>query len=162
MSDAVSDASPLIVLAKTGLLHVLPSLFSAVLLPQAVADEIQAGPADDPLRLALPGCDWLRPVQLEPPISPLSAWQAGLGEAEVIEYARLHANLPVLLDDRAARRAAEALGLKVHGTVGLVAAATLRGRVESFSKSIADFKSAGLYISDSVVAMVEKALKRAR
>jgi predicted nucleic acid-binding protein len=160
MSDAVSDASPLIVLAKSNLLHILPGLFTRVFVPQAVADEVQAGPANDPLKLALPGCGWICPVRLEPLISPLSVWQAGSGEAEVIEYARLHGNLPVLLDDRAARRAAQALGLKVHGTVGLVAAATLLGKVQSFSKSIADLKAAGLYVSDSVTAAVEKGLKR--
>ena len=161
MSEVVSDASPLIVLAKANLLHILPSLFSRVIVPHSVVDEIQAGPADDPLKLALPGCDWICPVRLEPAISPLSVWQAGSGEAEVIEYARLHGNLPVLLDDRAARRAAESLGLKVHGTVGLVAAATRLGRVESFLKTIAKLKAAGLYISDSVVAAVEEGLRQA-
>src|SRR5438105_1460626 len=105
MSEVVSDASPLIVLAKANLLHILPGLFSRVLAPQAVIDEVRAGPADDPLKLALPGCGWICAVRLEPAISPLSVWQAGLGEAEVIEYARLHGKLPVLLDDRAARRA---------------------------------------------------------
>jgi predicted nucleic acid-binding protein len=112
------------------------------------------------LKLALPGCRWIFPVSLEPAISPLSIWQVGPGEAEVIEYARLQGNLPVLLDDRAARRAAEALGLKVHGTVALVAAATLLGQIESFAKSIADLKAAGLYVSDSVVAAVEKGLRQ--
>src|SRR6266487_5820822 len=109
MSDVVSNASPLIVLARADLLKILPALFSRVMVPQAVLDEIQAGPADDPMNQALPGCAWLSRVQLEPAISPLSTWQAGIGEAEVIEYARLHGTLPVLLDDRAARRAAEAL-----------------------------------------------------
>ena len=47
MSEVVSNASPLIVLAKADLLKILPALFSRVLVPQAVLDEIQAGPADD-------------------------------------------------------------------------------------------------------------------
>jgi hypothetical protein len=34
MSDVVSDASPLIVLAKANFLHILPSLFSRVLVPR--------------------------------------------------------------------------------------------------------------------------------
>ncbi len=84
MSEVVSNASPLIVLAKADLLKILPALFSRVLVPQAVLDEIQAGPADDSMKQALPGCRWLSPVQLEPAISPLSTWQTGLGEAEVL------------------------------------------------------------------------------
>ncbi len=161
MSDVVSNASPLIVLAKANLLHILPRLFSRVLVPEAVRDEVRAGPANDPLKLALPGCHWICSVRLDPAISPLSAWQAGCGEAEVIEEARLHGRLPVLLDDRAARRAAEALGLKVHGTVGLVAAATRLGHVESFAQSIADLQTAGLYVSKSVVTAVETGLRQA-
>ena len=101
-------------------------------------------------------------MRLEPPISPLSTWQTGRGEAEVIEYARLHGRLPVLLDDRAARRAAEALGIKVYGTLGLVAAATRVGQVESFAKAVAALRSAGLYLSDAVIAAVGKDLPSRR
>lgn len=112
MSPVVANASPLIVLAKADMVQVLAALFSPVLVPQAVRQEIEAGPAEDPMKLALPSCSWLAMVRLEPPLSPLAAWQLGRGEAEVIEYPRLHGNLPVLLDDRAARRAAEAWGCR--------------------------------------------------
>ena len=40
MSAAVSNASPLIVLAKANLLRLLPLVFFEVLLPQAVREEI--------------------------------------------------------------------------------------------------------------------------
>ncbi|MBM3884053.1 MAG: hypothetical protein FJ387_30835 [Verrucomicrobia bacterium] len=159
MIAVVSNASPLIVLAKAELLRVLPALFSQVLVPQAVLEEIEAGPAGDPLKQALPSCPWLAAVRLEPPISPLAVWQSGRGEAEVIEYARLHGNLPVLLDDRAARRAAEAIGLQVHGTVGLVAAAAKKGLVTSFSIATAALKKAGLYVSDEMITVLEKELR---
>ncbi|HXP62753.1 MAG TPA: hypothetical protein VN829_19795, partial [Dongiaceae bacterium] len=60
----VSNASPLIVLAKEDLLRILPALFPQVLVPQAVVDEIGAGPADDPMRLTLASCAWLVAVRL--------------------------------------------------------------------------------------------------
>lgn len=44
MSPVVSNTSPLIVLAKAGLLELLPGLFSEVIVPTAVNDEIMAGP----------------------------------------------------------------------------------------------------------------------
>jgi predicted nucleic acid-binding protein len=159
MTAVVSNTSPLIVLAKAELLHILPALFSQVLAPHAVFEEIAAGPVDDPLKLVLPSCSWLVEVRLEPPISPLAVWQSGRGEAEVIEYARLHGNLPVLLDDRAARRAAEALGLQVHGSLGLVAAAARKGLVASFPSAVATLKKAGLYVSDGIVEALEKELQ---
>ncbi len=158
MTTVVSNASPLIVLAKAGLLRLLPTLFSQVFVPGAVLDEIQAGPPSDPMKMMLPSCSWLVAVRLEPAISPLSIWQMGRGEAEVIEYARLHGNLPVLLDDRVARRAAEAVALKVYGTLGLLAAAVKRGDVESFSKNMAALKTAGLDASDEVIQALKNSL----
>jgi hypothetical protein len=60
-----------------------------------------AEPAPD-LELALPSCSWLAAVRLELLTLPLAVWQLGRGETEVIEYARLHGNLLVLVADPAA------------------------------------------------------------
>lgn len=108
MSPVASNTSPLIVLAKAGLLELLPGLFSEVIVPTAVSDEIMAGPVGDPMRQALPMHRWLRVVRLDPPLSPLAALQLGRGEAEAVEYARRQGNCAVLLDDRAGRRTAQA------------------------------------------------------
>ena len=53
MNGVVSNASPLIVLAKADLLWILPRLFAPVFLPQAVRAEIETGEADDPMRKSL-------------------------------------------------------------------------------------------------------------
>jgi len=50
MSTVVCNASPLIVLAKAKLLHVIPKIFERAFVPQAVLDEIAAGSSDDPIR----------------------------------------------------------------------------------------------------------------
>ena len=47
------DASPLIVLARIGLEDLPLSLTAQVVVPRPVAEEIQAGPAQDPARQAL-------------------------------------------------------------------------------------------------------------
>lgn len=158
MNGAVSNASPLIVLAKADLLWILPRLFSSVFLPQAVRAEIETGEVNDPMRNALGSCPWLAEVELVPPLSPLSQWQLGRGESEVIEYARLHANLVALLDDRAARRAAEALGVKVRGTLSVVAMAARRGHIPSFDMAAKALKAAGLYLSDDLIRAVSQSL----
>ena len=155
----VSNTSPLIVLAKAGLLDLLPKLFSELIIPQAVRDEIHSGPADDLMRLALPGCGWLRVVVLEPPLSPLAAMQLGRGEAEVIEYGRRQTDCTALLDDRAGRRAAQALGLRVFGTLSVAAIATQQGHIESFDDAVRRLRAAGLYTSDSVVETVRLGLR---
>jgi hypothetical protein len=159
MSSVVSNASPLIVLAKADLLWILPRLFSSVFLPEAVRAEIEGGDAEDPMKSLLASCSWLVGVELAPPLSPLSQWQLGRGESEVIEYARLHADVLALLDDRAARRAAEALGVKVHGTLGVVAMAVRQGHVPSFEAAARQLKAAGLYVNDDVVKAVSQGLQ---
>ena len=77
MTNVVSNASPLIVLAKAGLLRLLPVLFSRVFVPGAVLDEIQAGLPSDPMKRMLPSCSWLVAVRLEPAIS--AAWRGRVG-----------------------------------------------------------------------------------
>jgi predicted nucleic acid-binding protein len=58
MSSLVTNASPLIVLAKADLLWILPRLFSSVFLPEAVRAEIEGGDVEDPNKsLLLEGTD---------------------------------------------------------------------------------------------------------
>jgi predicted nucleic acid-binding protein len=158
VSDVVCNASPLIVLAKVDLLSLMPKLFGRTFVPEAVIAEIEAGPADDPMPKAIRQSAWLIPVQLQPPLSPLSTWALDRGEAEVIEYARLNGALPVMLDDRRARRVAERLGLKVHGTIGVVASAADRNLVPSFRESVSALRDAGLYVSDDIIDILGKQL----
>lgn len=85
-------------------------LFERILTPDAVKQEIVAGPAEDPARVALESGCGIEVVRLEPEVTPLAYWRLGRGETEVIEYARLHPGTVALLDDLSARRAAAALG----------------------------------------------------
>lgn len=158
MSAVVCNASPLIVLAKAGLLDLLPRLFDLVCLPSAVESEIMRGPADDPMRGILSGASWLRRVRLDPPLSPLAGWQLGAGEADVIEYARLHPNHGVILDDRAARRAAFGLGLTVYGTLSVLALARKGGLIPSFRQAADDVSRAGLYVQPALARGIAEEL----
>ena len=160
MPEVVCNASPLIILAKADLLNLLPHVFDRLLIPGAVVAEIARGPDDDPMKHLLGQTRWLVPVQLDPPLSPLATWQLGAGESEVIEYARLHDGLAVLLDDRAARRAAYGVGLKVYGTLAVLAAAVKAGLLPSFRSAAESLIDVGLRVSPSLIDEVESALER--
>ena len=108
MKPAVVNASPLIVLGRAGLLELLPSIFSSIVVPRAVVEEIAAGAVDDPLNALLSGSRWLSVVETNALLSPLAFARLGRGETEVLEYARTHAGTVAVLDDKAARRAAGA------------------------------------------------------
>jgi predicted nucleic acid-binding protein len=160
MNSAVCNASPLIALAKSGWLDLLPKLFREIYVSEAVVNEILAGPPGDPMREGLAGIEWIRRVRLEPPLSPLAVWHLGRGEAEVLEYARLHEGTAAVLDDCAGRRAARGLGVPVHGTLSLLAMGVKNGHVGSFPEAVQGLRQAGLYVSERIVREITEGLKR--
>ena len=85
MNKVVTNTSPLIVLAKAKLLHILPAIFDEVAAPEAVFNEIMAGPPNDAMRNATPSQRWLTPVKLNPPHLAPANDRLGPGEAEAPE-----------------------------------------------------------------------------
>jgi predicted nucleic acid-binding protein len=145
----VFNASPLIVLAKAGLWDICVTLGDVVVIPQAVSDEvIRIDNPIDPARI------WLESPSLpvshpaSPPISPfLAAWDLGAGETAVIALAETTPDAVAVLDDLAARRCAQALGIEVIGTLGLVLLAKKRGLIPNVSEPLAAIVAAGLFIA---------------
>lgn len=126
---AVSDTSPLNYLVLTGADHILPALFTRVVIPQAVLDELTDPRALGPVR------SWLnrRPAWLEIRVAPVPG--TGLahldpGEREAITLAEAFAECLVLLDEAKARRTAIQRGLRVVGTLGLLDHAAARGLID--------------------------------
>jgi predicted nucleic acid-binding protein len=158
MSKIVTNTSPLIVLAKAGLLPLLPAIFDEVVAPSAVIDEIAAGPADDPMKNALPSSPWLRVIDLNPPLSPLASFQLGRGESEAIEFARRNPGWELLVDDRVARRMAAIMRLPVMGTVAVAGIAAQRQLV-TFDDAVQKLRSAGLFVTDKLVDSIRLRLQ---
>ncbi len=71
----VVNASPLIVLAKVGYQHLLTALADEVVVPQAVVDEINAGPIDDPARRFLASSPFPTIITVSEPL--VLAWDLG-------------------------------------------------------------------------------------
>ena len=153
-STVVSNSSPLICLAKAGHLDTVRSLFGQLCVPEAVRREIEAGPADDPMRVALPEAEWIEVVEVRPPLSPLIPWRLGASEAEVLEYARTRLPATVLLDDGLGRRLATKLGLVPMGTLGVLARAHQVGHVSDLRAAIEDVRGAGLWVSGELVESI--------
>jgi predicted nucleic acid-binding protein len=104
----VINASPVIVLAKTGFLDLLRILGDPVLVPTAVVDEIQQAGQNDPAVKALGQASWIRVV--DPGMAPGILQSFGLdpGEEAVLTWALANPVAEALLDDQAARRCARA------------------------------------------------------
>ena len=159
MKPAVINASPLIVLGRAGYLDLLPKIFSSVSIPHAVVGEIRAGKAEELFGELLSGTGWLSLVDAGSLRSPLTSARLGPGETEVLEYARAHAGVIAVLDDKAARRVADVLGIPLTGTLGVLAAATQAQYLSDFATAAERVVRAGLYIDPNIVTKIAERLR---
>jgi predicted nucleic acid-binding protein len=145
------NASPLIFLARAGLLDFLQLVAETIMVPTSVLMEIQRrGPTDITVQ-ALQNAAWI--VYIEDPPIPrlLQAWDLGEGESAVLAWAYAHPDTEAIIDDLAGRRCAAALGIPVRGTLGLVLTAKRRGRISQARPVLERLRHAGMYLSDHVM-----------
>ncbi len=147
----VINASPLIFLSKAGLLSLLKIVGEELVVPKAVASEIQRRGQNDPTVQALATTTWL--VITETPIIPdlIQSWDLGPGESAVLAWAYAHPGAEVIVDDLAARRCAASLNVPVRGTLGLVLTAKQRGTISSARPVLEQLRQSGMYLSDRVL-----------
>ena len=121
-APVISNSSPLICLERIGHLHLLQQLFGTIIVPPAVVREVA-------LRTTLP--TWVEVRVLVQSVGPqvLSA-SLGAGESEAISLAIETGTRLLILDDRPARRLAQALQLPVLGTLGTLVAAKRQHLIE--------------------------------
>lgn len=147
----VVNASPLICLFKSGLHDLLPRISPHIVVPAAVIKEVTAPGKDDFPAGQLAAQEWLNPVTDIPIGLRVAAWDLGRGESEVISYALQNPGYRVVLDDREARRCAEALGCRHIGTAGIVVLAKRKGLLPSLRDAFAKLSSSGLWLSRELI-----------
>lgn len=129
-------------LAQIGRLGFLPDLFGAVLVPPAVRRETSraVGPRT-----------WLVERAPARPVDPrVLTPTLGAGETEAIGLA-LELGVPtVIVDERAGRRLAAAVGLDVVGTVGILLRAKQRGLVGAVRPELDALLEAGFFVAMSL------------
>jgi len=149
----VINASPLIVLFKSGQAELLPQLFTEILVPQAVWEEVTV--ANDIAAQQLPNISWAKPIQVA--IHPsIAAWDLGSGESTVLSFALDNPDYRAMLDDAAARRCARTLKIATLGTGGAIVLAKQRGLVPSVSDRLQLLQDAGLWLSNEVVNLLKQ------
>jgi predicted nucleic acid-binding protein len=151
---AVVNASPLICLSRAGLSDLLRQAAETVMVPAAVAREILArGEADVTARL-LAQTPWLVPTD-DPDVPPnILGWDLGRGESTVLAWALAHPGARAIIDDLHGRRCAEALGIPLRGTVGLVLRARRARAIVSAREAFERLRAGGMYLSDRIIAEV--------
>ena len=152
----VLNASPIICLAKAGLLNEVLSIAQDVVVPRTVAGEILA--ADDDRDAAVA---WIRTERAQralrdvgAPASFVLAWDLGAGESAVLTTAAGSPGSVAVLGDLAARRCALALGIDVTGTLGLLLVAKRAGAIASLRQALKAVTDAGLFVSPRHVGAI--------
>lgn len=147
----VADASPLIILFKSGLINLLPQLFNEIVVTATVRQEVAAGGTADPAATGLARAAWA--VSIADPVIPpvISAWDLDSGEATVLAQAQQMPGARALVDDRAARNCAKTLQIPVLGTVGVIVLAKRRGLIDSARNALAKIAGAGCWLSADLI-----------
>ncbi|MBN1659186.1 MAG: DUF3368 domain-containing protein [Anaerolineae bacterium] len=148
----VVDTGPLIFLSKLGHLDLLKGAADTIYAAQAVLDEIHAKPDEAAQAIDLACQPWLTIEQVtnHQAVEILLA-DLGLGEAETIVLAKEIEAERVVMDDLDARRFAHRIGLHPIGTLGLLLAARLEGKIPSLHKEIEKLADAGFHATPELV-----------
>ncbi|MFW6731081.1 MAG: DUF3368 domain-containing protein [Synechococcus sp.] len=151
----ISDASPLIALARVNGLPWLQQLFTAVMVTDVVLAEVLTGRYPDteaPIEQALEA-GWLQATSVdttEPVLPDLDE-----GEAASIRLALSYGRPALLLiDERAGRAVAQELGLSVAGTAAVIGLARQRGLIASARDVFAALHASDFRIAPAVIQAV--------
>lgn len=145
------NTSPLIFLTKGGVLELLQIVNQEIVVPAAVATEIQQYGETDVTAIAVAQTDWLVVLETPPVPTVIQNWDLGAGESAVLTWGYVNPGTEVILDDLAARRCAAALGIPVRGTLGLVLSAKEQGRIAAARPVLEQLRLSGMYLSDRVM-----------
>ncbi|HAI67969.1 MAG TPA: DUF3368 domain-containing protein [Gammaproteobacteria bacterium] len=148
----VIDTSPLISLvAALGDLSVLESLYSEVIVPFEVCQEIQRGGAN---RFAVPEFEqatflhkWEKPLNIPAFFTKLLDY----GEAAVIQFALNEGIQTVCIDEVPGRRVAQLSGLSVTGSIGILIRAKKEGYSFSMQDAIEQMLKQGIRLSEPII-----------
>ena len=146
----MSNAGPLIALAQIGHLNLLEDLFGGVSIPVAVHHEITVAGAglagSDDVRSA----HWIEVIDVgDRTAVELLRERLDLGESEAVVLS-IEQGAQLLMDESRGRRIAEAKGLAVMGTIGVMLAGKRRGFLKSVTPMLEILVASGFRMSEGV------------
>jgi len=155
VSVVISDASPLINLARVEQLDLLAAFYGQVIIPQAVYDEVVVRGQGREGSAEVQNASW---IDVDDPQDDLAvqalAAELGMGEASAIILAQERRATLLLPDEIRGRRVAQQLGLKVCGTLGILARAKREGRISSLRSVLTLLRTRGTWIGEELCEQV--------
>jgi predicted nucleic acid-binding protein len=136
----------MIILEKTGLLHLLPKLFDVVITtPEIVAEYGAVTP------------DWIKVIAVRNKEAQADFAQiVDGGEASAIALAQEIKSNYLIIDDLQARKLAIKLGLNIIGTLGVLLRAKQLGLIESLKLVLDEVTKTNFRISGALIQQILK------
>ena len=155
----VCDTGPLLHLGEAGAIHLL-SLVGEVIIPSMVASEYEANTQ------GWKPPQWVKIIELDEVAKQqatdwIESRNLDAGEAEAISLALLTKADWLLTDDALARQFAEAVGLEVHGSLGLLLWNVAAGNIENQEQALRlldHIAQSSLWVSNHVLQEASKAI----
>jgi predicted nucleic acid-binding protein len=147
MPEFVADTSSLQYLHQLGLLDLLPRLYSRVVVPPAVVNELKAGFAGGYDVPQVESYSWIE--IREPPNAGISlpAADLGPGERDVLALCIAFPGSTAILDDGLARSHAGTLGIRVTGILGVLIKAKELGYVAEIRPLLDQLTGLGFHLA---------------
>jgi predicted nucleic acid-binding protein len=152
-SVIVVNTGPLLALDACSQIEVLRSLYTRVIVPDVVDQELSASKK----RPLLPGGltaahrAWIEVLPLSGPPSASLVAQLDPGEAAVIQLAMELGTSLVLIDERIGREVAQGEGLTPIGSVGILLLAKKKGIISEVKTHLHQMRNKGIYLSLRVI-----------
>lgn len=147
----VSNATPLIALAKIGKVDLLREFFEEIYIPDAVYEDIVTKGQDRPGTEEVKNAKWLKRKSVRNKMMvELLMGELDKGEAEVLVLAGEIGADKIIIDEKKGRNAAELAGLEIIGTVGLLLLAKRQKRIRSVKELLDKLKEEDFRLSSYV------------
>ena len=152
----IADAGPLIHLSLIGRIDLLPTLYGRITIPDLVYQEVVTAGEGLAGSQEVQEANWIEVVEHDPAAALFRLLRAQLdpGEAAAIWLAAGWKAELILSDDRQARFAAERLGFRVQGTLGILAEAKRRGHLPSLAPLLYELREKGVWLSNELIEKI--------
>lgn len=147
---AVSDTTPLRHLIAIGQENLLHELFTTLLIPRGVQQELTDARTPDRVRRRVSAISWIEVRTVTETQSKPFPSTLHRGEREAILLAELLQPDVLLIDEQLGRTVALNRGVPVSGTLGVLERADLTGLVSDFPQLLKDLKQSGFFITPSL------------
>jgi len=144
-----SNTTPFIAFASIDKITLLPQVFESIYIAESVYEECaEGGPVFVPDLKQEP---WINIVADDNAVSLPVQFELDRGEKQTIALALQHDADVILMDERIGRRVAEYFGIRVTGTLGVLAKAKSMGLISSFHETAMDMRAQGIFFNVNLI-----------